>query len=434
MVKLRVQDGFIATIMGIGLTVAVIVCAWSIFPNYEWWQRDLSTLGRIFIRTANGKEPYYYFSVYNFALLIWGISCIPFWGARALLMESRGAVLRTLICGLLMGLGVMNIGITPADAPTQMHVVSSMTAILAFCVCMFSLKKEDEPFKWQWLGLFLACIPLYFIFQWTKKNYLPYGSALFQKSFVLLIFAYMVTQSVLLYRQVRGGVREVQAEAVELAKKFGAWVILLGPFVMLALMLIGTLVFPGHAQEVGFNWQKHWMSIMGNIFLTDAGGKQFVYRYFMIYNGALSVGGIGMAMYWFCRSLGVGCNWLGRAVMIVGLVMGAALTGIGMAPSGTLKLHRFSINMLILTVVIMLILLLLKKSGDAMKFRFRVAWLVIICGLGLFFSLNIGGRPVRIQGQKILVLATALWLASQGFSQLKIDNGKLKIERGSGSA
>ncbi len=396
---------FRLAIAGCAAAIALMLTAWAIYPGgYDWMNRDLSTLGRVF--TVNGRGHHVNYPVYNFGLLLWGMSTIVFFSGRAMLLPKAAAARRTLICGFLAGLGLAGIGITPADVPNNLwHGVSSATAILSFAVVICAARKEDEPGKryWAW-GLVIAAI-VYIVLRFWK---IPHGSVLFQKLFVLYVYTYIIVQSVIALCREKLPL-PFPATEPELYR-FGRIAVASGTLAMFGLMAAAILAFPG-----GFDWSSQWTSSLGNVFLDKAARESgTVYRYYMIYDYALAVGGCGLTAFWSLRSLRAKNRWFGAAILVIGWVMGCALAGIGMAATPALGLHRLSINFFILSVTLMLIVQLFPASGCSRRWQERCLWLVLIVVSAVLFHWL--GSPWGKFAQKVMILEVGAWLLYQGWA------------------
>ncbi len=416
--------GLILTILGVVGALTLMISAWVVYPGgYDWLHRDLSTLGRVF--TVNGLGRHENFSIYNFGLLLWGMSAVTFFAARGLMQKNAKGMIRTVIGGVIIGLGVIGIGITPADVLNNFwHSISSTIAILTLVWVVVKFPQRAEPGKKIWLTIFSILALWYIVGKLVPA--LSGGSNLCQKFFVLSIYTYMVIQSLIILAQMKRRSLPVKRKIAIKALRLAPKILLAGCAGLIMLIALAITVYPG-----GFDWQTQWTSKLGDIFLRGmAETKEGLYSRFMIYNYALSIGGVAIAAFWFLRSMLCRNRLLVLLFMIVGVAMGASLVGIGMAPTQALGLHRLSINIFSLSVGLMLLIVLLKDAGDRSPIGVRWGWAILIIGSAILFAAS-RAIDARLE-QKIMIFEVWLWLICQGwfcYSALT-SNSKKRKKRG----
>ncbi len=398
---------FELVIAGVAAAILLVAIAWSIYPGgYDWMNRDLSTLGRIF--TVNGNGPHARFSVYNFALLMWGTAGAVFFITRSMLLESRIKTLLWRCGGVLFGTGLCGIGVVPADAPNAFwHVTGSTLAILSLLVGMSSLNRNEEPGKRFWLT---SAIGLFSVDIASRLKLLPHCAVHLQKIAVIYIFAYLAIQSWRLRYDLLHGRRTVNTATLPSARKFAGMALLVAVTINLLLTLSAAVAFPG-----GFAWNRHCISILGKLFLTDEITRNAVYPDFMIFNGALAIAGCAIVVFWSVRAMSCLKPAAGIFMLFCGFLMGSGLIAVGMAPTNTLGLQRLGINTFALSVFLLQAFLLFRSANA----RGPVIWRWLIWGTTSASAIVVVwlGHGNGKAGQKLLILEVFLWLIFLGIGE-----------------
>jgi len=210
------------TFLGVAMALAIIALSMYIFPpghrgasGYDFCHFDLSTMGRVFLNKPEGKVHNTYFMAYNNALLITGIFIIIFWCGRTMLISGSKLRNLVLICGTIMGGGMIEIGITPADAATRLHVTGSGLAILSFITILIALFRDDNDlyesrvnrYLWFFVIAGTVLIPYLVIklifpdelFGLSRKAY----GVLHQKLTLLVLYVWMVDHARMMFRYLR---------------------------------------------------------------------------------------------------------------------------------------------------------------------------------------------------------------------------------------
>jgi hypothetical protein len=398
-----ISFSFLLVWIGILMTILLMATAWIIYPGeYDWLNRDLSTMGRFF--TVNGHGFNTNYQVYNFALLFWGFSGALFCVCRAALLSRRKQMLIWAIVAPCVGIGTCTIGIVPADAPNMwIHCAGSALGIITLAIGIFSLNSKEEPGKKYWCGAAILMLVAKILFKTIDFPHC-YG-AILQKTLVLYIFVYLLDQSWRLRRGLKTHQYQIAWENFPTLRKISAITLIIAIVAALLFILSAMACFPG-----GFNWHHHWTSILGHVFLTKEISKQAIYPYYMLYNLALNFSGISLALFWCIRARYYPKASTGIIVLIFGMLSGIGLCGIGMAPMNMLGLHRWSINIFSISLCATL---LLEYVSDCHN-KCRLFWLLFIPATAIIFFFL--GHHFGKLAQKILIIEAFCWYITLSFS------------------
>ncbi|MHA1257946.1 MAG: hypothetical protein ACTSPS_20380 [Promethearchaeota archaeon] len=205
------QKAYFFAILGCILYVILVVLAMVFYPGgtptnpntrgYTFWENFLSDLGRT--KAHSGEDNMASMILYNMAVIIWGVSLIPFFLALRLLftegkIEKRLSTIGSCL-GVIAAIGLIGIGLAPSDILGGPHIISVYVAYIAllhlgiiYSITFF--KSEKLPVKYAivcliWTLIFMNTITLGIVGQKIGRfstiicfAYLGYGALKLEKS------------------------------------------------------------------------------------------------------------------------------------------------------------------------------------------------------------------------------------------------------------
>ena len=188
------------------------------------------------------------------------------------------------------------------------------------------------------------------------------------------------------------------------------------------LFLAAMSWFPGEGNGMrgGYSFGWHFLSTMGK---TRVGSSDNIVSC-LIFNGTLIMVGIILVLFWKARAAFLTKPATGMALRGCGLIMGLAMSGIGLTPYDFVPhVHNLMTHTVIVCGVICFSLCLFGSHREFESMKSRVGWLVILAVAGavqaLFVLListgRMSSRPALPLMQKLFWLLLALWAGWQGF-------------------